>query len=141
MNSQLALRAVLTVLVATVANFSSAADATEEAAQKSAEQWLALVDAGKFAESWESAAGYFKTAVGKETWEHSLNAVRKPLGALVSRTLKSSKTATSLPGAPDGNYVVLEFATSFANKKSAVETVTPMLEKDGTWKVSGYFIK
>jgi hypothetical protein len=47
----------------------------------------------------------------------------------------------SLPGAPDGEYVVIQFATSFENKKSAIETVTPMLDSDGEWRVSGYFIK
>jgi hypothetical protein len=36
--------------------------------------------------------------------------------------------------------VVLKFDTSFANKKVAVETVTPMLDKDGKWRVSGYFV-
>ena len=58
-----------------------------------------------------------------------------------SRELLSAQHMTSLPGAPDGDYVVIQFKTSFANKKSAVETVTPMLEKDGVWRVSGYFIK
>ncbi len=42
---------------------------------------------------------------------------------------------------PDGEYVVVQLETSFANKKAAVETVTPMLEKDGRWRVSGYFIR
>jgi hypothetical protein len=110
-------------------------------AQKSAEQWLALVDAGKFAESWENAAGYFKGAVSREEWSHSLDAIRKPLGALISRKLIAAKYTKSLPGAPDGEYVVLQFATSFANKKEAVETVTPMLDKDGQWRVCGYYIK
>ncbi|MGB5422961.1 MAG: DUF4019 domain-containing protein [Desulfobacterales bacterium] len=27
------------------------------------------------------------------------------------------------------------------NKASAVETITPMLDKDGQWRVSGYYIK
>jgi hypothetical protein len=45
-----------------------------------------------------------------------------------------------LPGAPDGEYVVIQFESSFEKKKSAVETVTPMLEKDGKWRVSGYYI-
>ena len=27
------------------------------------------------------------------------------------------------------------------NKKSGIETVTPMLDNDGQWRVSGYFIK
>ena len=118
-----------------------AADKPEATAQKSAEQWLALVDAGKYPESWKAAAGYFQTAVSQDQWEHSIVAVRKPLGDLVSRKLKSAKYTKSLPGAPDGEYVVLQFDTSFANKKEAVETVTPMLDKDGKWKVSGYYIK
>lgn len=112
-----------------------------EEAQKAAEHWLALIDAGKFAESWESAAAYFKKAVPKEKWESSLGAIRQPLGALVSREFKSAKYSKSLPGAPDGDYVVLQFFTSFEHKKEAVETVTPMLDKDGKWRVSGYFIK
>ena len=60
---------------------------------------------------------------------------------LVSRKLKSTQFATSLPGAPDGEYVVIQFEASFGNKRASVETVTPMLEKDGQWRVSGYFIK
>jgi hypothetical protein len=67
--------------------------------------------------------------------------VRKPLGSLVSRKLKSAQEMESLPGAPDGRYIVMQFETSFTNKKSAVETVTFMLEKDGQWRAAGYFIK
>ena len=113
----------------------------EAAALKSAEQWLTLVDAGNYAESWKTAAAYFQTAVSQDQWEHTIVAVRKPLGDLVSRRLKSAQYTKSLPGAPDGEYVVLRFDTSFANKKAAVETVTPMLDPDGQWKVSGYYIK
>jgi hypothetical protein len=116
------------------------AAAQKSAAQKSAEEWLALVDAGKYAESWKTAAGYFQTAVPQDQWEHTIAAVRGPLSDLVSRKLKSAHYTKSLPGAPDGEYVVLQFDTSFANKKAAVETVTPKLDADGTWKVSGYYI-
>jgi ribosomal protein S17E len=35
----------------------------------------------------------------------------------------------------------MRFDTSFENKKSAVETVTFMQEKDGKWKAAGYYIK
>jgi hypothetical protein len=44
-------------------------------------------------------------------------------------------------GIPDGQYVVIQFITSFTNKKPAIETVTPMLDSDGIWRVSGYYIK
>ncbi len=116
-------------------------DEKENAAVTAAEKWLALIDEGKYAESWKEAAEYFRNAVKEEQWEQSLQAVRKPLGKLVSRKVKSKTHETYLPGTPDGEYVVIQFETSFENKESAIETVTPMLEKDGNWRVSGYYIK
>lgn len=118
------------------------ADATQKKdALAAAENWLAKIDKEEYAESWKEAAEYFKTAVSQNQWVNSLQAVRKPLGKLNSRTVKSKTYKTSLPGAPDGEYVVIQFTTSFENKKSAIETVTPMKDKDGKWRVSGYFIK
>lgn len=113
----------------------------EKTAVAGAEKWLSLVDKGQYADSWRTAAAYFKNAVTREQWEQSMLSFRKPLGGLVSRKVRSTAYKTSLPGAPDGKYVVITFETSFENKKSAIETVTPMLEKDGAWRVSGYFIK
>ncbi len=113
----------------------------EKAAVAAAEKWVALVDGGKYAESWKEAAEYFKNAVKQGQWEQMARAVRHPLGKLVSRKVKTSAYKTALPGAPDGEYVVITFKTSFENKKTAIETVTPMLDKDGKWRVSGYFIK
>jgi ribosomal protein S17E len=112
-----------------------------KSALSSAETWLSFVDEGKYADTWNEAAGYFKGAVKQEQWQEMLKAVRKPLGKVISREVKSKSYHTSLPGAPDGEYVVIQFDTSFENKKSAIETVTPMKDKDGKWRVSGYFIK
>jgi hypothetical protein len=109
----------------------------EKAAASAAEKWLNMVDNEQYAESWKEAAEYFKNAVNQQQWEQTLQAVRKPLGKLLSRKVKSSMYNTSLPGAPDGEYVVIQFETSFENKKLAVETITPMLDKDGNWRVSG----
>ncbi len=113
----------------------------EKAAVAAAKSWLQLVDAGKYDESWREAAGYFKKAVTTAQWTQSMQAVREPLGKLVSREVKGARHMTSLPGAPDGEYVVIQFKTSYANKKSAIETVTPTLDKDGKWRGSGYYIK
>jgi len=116
----------------------------EEAEKKAVEaalKWLKLLDEGKYAESYEAAAERFKKVVTKERWIKSMNAFRKPLGKMLSRKLKAKKYTTSLPGAPDGEYVLMQFETSFENKKSAVESLTPMLDSDGEWRVSGYFIK
>ena len=117
------------------------ADVSVDEAVKVAEGWLGLVDSGDYIASWDRAAEYFKNAIGCEDWKKSLHAHRKPLGECLSRKLTSSKYATSLPGAPDGEYVVIQFQTSFSRKKESVETITPMKEKDDQWRVSGYFIK
>ncbi len=113
----------------------------EKNAQSAAEAWLSLVDAGKYSQSWSEAAASFKRAIDAPGWEKALDGVRPALGAMVSRTVKSATYATTLPGAPDGEYVVIVFNTSFEKKASAVETVTPMKDPDGRWRVSGYFIK
>ncbi len=128
----------LIVLMAATAVF--AGDSREEAL-KAAELWLELVDGGEYGESWDQSAELFKAAVSKGKWEQSLDSARKPLGELIGRKVISTKYATSLPGAPDGEYVIIQFATSFTNKKSAIETVTPMKDPDGAWRVSGYYIK
>ncbi|RJP87710.1 MAG: DUF4019 domain-containing protein [Desulfobacteraceae bacterium] len=115
--------------------------AKEAAALSAAEKWLELVDNEKYVESWKEAAELFKNAVLPQQWEQSIQAVRKPLGKLVSRKVKTKDSMSSLPGAPDGEYVVIQFETSFEAKKAAVETVTPMMGQDGVWRVSGYYIK
>jgi hypothetical protein len=114
---------------------------SEDRAVEVAEGWLALVDQGEYEASWEEAAALFKSAVTVEQWQQALDGARKPFGELKSRRLKGSEYTTSMPGAPDGEYVVIQFDVSFANKAEAVETVTPMKDEDGTWRVAGYFIK
>jgi hypothetical protein len=48
--------------------------------------------------------------------------------------------ASGMPGAPDGDYEVVKFQTSFARKVGATETVVLAREASG-WKVDGYFIR
>jgi hypothetical protein len=118
-----------------------AEEASEKAADAAALKWLSIVDGGNYGESWKLGAALFRKAVTAEQWEAALRASRGAYGSLVSRKLKGSEYRTSLPGAPDGEYVVLQYDSSFEHKKSAVETVTPMKDTDGVWRVSGYFIK
>ena len=110
-------------------------------ATAAASSWLALTDAGQYQKSWEQASSLFQASVTNTHWQSALQAARLPLGNLKSRTLKSATFTRSLPGAPSGEYVVIQYDTSFANKAGAVETVTPSREKDGSWKVAGYFIR
>lgn len=116
------------------------AEEGKDAAVAAAQAWLATVDAGDYAGSWKATSTYFQGAVSQGTFSAQLQGVRGPLGALKSRKLTSATFTTSVPGAPDGKYWVLQFTTSFDKKASAVETVTPMLDQ-GEWKVGGYYIR
>ena len=131
----------LLFLASLPAALAVAADKPEDVAVPRAEAWLKLVDDGQYEKSWDEAAKLFKGALTREKWAEAGRAARSPLGKLVSRKLASARYTETLPGAPDGKYVVIQFAASFENKKDAVETVTPMLDPDGVWRVSGYFIK
>jgi hypothetical protein len=104
-------------------------------------RWLSGIDAGECDQSWKDAAGFFQKSITAEAWNEALTKFRKPLGAVKSRKLLDAKSAKSLPGVPDGEYVIMQFETVFAAKAEAVETVTFMLEKDGSWKAAGYFIR
>ncbi len=136
------LGSILVLLLNVVTTSVRAADqAAVDEATKAADQWLKLVDNGDYKQSWETASTIFKNAVTEDQWAQQVGSARKPLGALVSRKLKSAQYATSLPGAPDGKYVVIQYDSTFQNKRAAVETVTPMLDQDGKWRVSGYYIR
>jgi Protein of unknown function (DUF4019) len=119
----------------------SAIAVPEDEAQAAADSWLALVDNGSYADSWEQAAAAFKSAVKKDDWTRAVATARGPLGKVVSRKLKSRKYTEKLPGAPDGKYVVIQYDSAFEHKAAAIETITPMLDADGTWRVSGYFVR
>jgi hypothetical protein len=118
-----------------------AGEAPEKPIVAAAQMWLHEIDSGNYATSWQQASAYFQGAITEKNWTDALNGARRPLGNLISRKVTKTTSAKSLPGAPDGNYLVMQFATSFANKKSAVETVTFMREKDGNWRAAGYYIK
>jgi hypothetical protein len=136
---QFALLFIAAALLAPVAD-AQQPDAVNTAVD-AANRWLVLADAGDGAATWDRAAPAFQSGVSKAAWTDALKAARQPLGAVTSRKVASSVFTHSLPGAPAGDYVVIQYDTQFERKEHAVETVVPMRDGDGSWKVSGYFVK
>lgn len=114
--------------------------AAAQAATKVADSWLALTDAGNYEDSWKQGAALFRGAVTQERWSEALRSARGPLGALKSRKLAGAHYTRKLPGVPEGEYVVVQYQTEFAGRP-ATETVVPMREADGSWRVSGYVVQ
>ena len=113
----------------------------EAAAVEAARPWLALVDGKLYEASWKQAAAQFQKAAPQEEWAQKSSGVREPLGNVREREVRSAKYATSLPGAPDGEYIIIvQFDTRFEHKDHAVETVT-LVKEDGRWHATGYYVR
>lgn len=113
---------------------------TADAGTDPARQWVALLDQKRWDESWNAAGTLFRSRTPMDRWASTVQSIRQPLGPVSARVPHSAKAATSLPGAPDGEYRILQFQTTFADKRDAIETV--VLAREGAdWKVSGYFIR
>ena len=117
-------------------------DSAEAAAVRSANAWLEIVDDGLYSQSWVEAASAFRDALPEAQWVSTMQQVRAPLGSPGSRELAGVRYTTEIPNAPPGEYVIVQFRTQFSGREeAAIETVVPMKERDGSWKVSGYFIR
>lgn len=137
---------VRSTLMALVAGFaltacgdSPQAAEYEQAAIAAGEQWLAYLDAGSYAASWDTAATLFKAGMTRDQWVATIENLHAQLGIPQGRELIAAKHTTSLPNAPAGDYVVIQYRIGFA-EGGGVETLTMKLDGD-VWKASGYFIR
>lgn len=130
----------LLLLCASLLSAVSAQDKGGEGPVRDAEVWLQLIDANKYQDSHAAAGELFRRSLSAPQWQAALDKVRKPLGAVLTRGQLDLKRLKSLPGLPDGDYVVLQFRTDFAQRKGATETLTLMSE-GGRWQAIGYFIQ
>ncbi|RRJ97363.1 DUF4019 domain-containing protein [Opitutaceae bacterium TAV4] len=112
--------------------------ATHNDTVRDAQTWLALIDDGHYKQSRDEAASVFRSKVNLESWTLALQQHRQPLGAVVNRRIFSAENENPNTKTP---LLVMQFATEFSRKKSAIETVTFSREPDGVWRASGYYIK
>ena len=100
-----------------------------------AQDWLALIDAGDYAQSWQAGSAWFQSAVNQDEWVKTSEKVRRPLGRIIARSNVSSRSAAG------GSRMELRYASSFAALPRATETVLLMREDSGDWKITGYLIR
>jgi hypothetical protein len=110
-------------------------------ASAAADAWLARLDADDIDGSWEGTSSLFRRLVDQAQWRASVDKVRSIFGRTLHRELGDTRHTTTVPGAPDGEYVILEYAAGLERKQEAVETVVAMRDDDGSWRVGGYFVR
>jgi len=112
-----------------------------EAAQAAADQFFALVDADRFAESWQICAPLLKERVTEQQWLDQLGRTRAVAGPLVERRATEITYSTAAKDSPEGEYILIIYHTSFKARPDASEHLTVTLGADQVWRVAGYFIK
>ncbi len=119
---------------------AQAQDPRATLAAAAARDWLALVDRGDAAGILAAASEQFRSKVDEKSWNMGYQKQRAWRGALLSRTLASSRFENRIPGSPPGDYAVLVYRSSFANRSDSAETVSLERDRDGAWRVIGYTI-
>jgi hypothetical protein len=135
----LATQAAISLALLVTACSPSPADLQRaQAADERARAWLALIDAGDYGGSWETAARLFQVGISKEEWEARVWRVRtgtKPSG----RALIAAKYSAAWPGVPPGEHVYIQYRADY-NGRASIESLTMRLDAD-EWKTVGYFIR
>jgi hypothetical protein len=104
-------------------------------------KWLALIDEGHADAAWDVASAHLKSVVSRDRWVKGMSDFRKPFGKIASRKAVKFGRAHSMPDAPDGDYAIIQYETTFANGKRATEQLVWVLEGENSWRVSGYYIR
>jgi uncharacterized protein DUF4019 len=122
------------------------ADDREEAAdddlpQKTAENWLKLIDDHKYRQSWKEAAVSLQKTVPEDRWHQVMETVRDALGKPEDRRFSKKKLQDKLPGLASGHYAIVRFETVFEGKSDAIETVYLENPSEDVWKVCGYYVR
>ncbi len=112
----------------------------EEAARNAAEQWLTRTDGGDHAGAWDAAAPLFRAGIRKEVWEGTQKALLEQLGRPDRRELIAAKYTASVPGSPEGEFVLIQYRRPVRAGGPVMETLT--MERFGEeWRTSGYYIQ
>ena len=124
-----------------IAPLAAGAEEPEAAAESAALEWLGLLDAKGYTQTWNEASPVFRKRMPQSRWK--FDAVRRTswLGVLRSRKVQSAAFESSVRGAPEGEYVKVRFWSDFASKYGPlIETVIAKKDADGIWRVADYYI-
>src|ERR1022692_1823194 len=134
---------VLAALLCGLAGCSGCGPHAEDVKQAMAasDAWLKLTDQGNYSGAWDQAGAKFKKLFAKDAWVKQITPYRSALGPVRSRTLKSAEYTENIRGQAPGEYVIVKYSTSFANKADAEEEVAVEKESDGVWRSLWYFVR
>lgn len=106
------------------------------------DDFLKLVDAKKYGESWDASSDFLKQSVSRSEWSTQMVKSRETIGDVASRKLKSSMPQKDPAGAPPGEYLLQTYETVFTSQGAPKTETLPLIKApDGRWRAVGYFIR
>jgi DNA-binding CsgD family transcriptional regulator len=115
---------------------AATAAVAESNASRAARDWLALVDARKWQESWAATGVSFRSHNTLANWQSAAEQVHARLGPALSRVLFRDDDT---PAPPNG-YRTVRFHTTFPNNHDATEVLSLSHEGD-RWRVVGIYVE
>ena len=126
----------LSVLPAELAGgVDAAAVSAEMTPARAADQFLVLLDEGRWAESFAMTSAEFRRLNTLAVWSEVSQRVRPPLGEALTRDVIADEY---VPAPPNG-YQMVKLRTRYASGKEQTETLS-LVHEEGTWKVAGIVI-
>lgn len=116
----LALTVILLIFTAIPAG---AALLSQTRAENQARGFLQQLDQGQSDESWQATSAHFQAINDQARWKIRQQVIRASYGPLLSRAFKNVSYRTSFSLSPDGEYVIVQFRSSYQNKAESIETV------------------
>ena len=107
-------------------------------ANSTAISWLTLLDQGQYGPTWSQGGSLMHDIISQNQWVAAMQAIRKPLGNASARKASGSQATETLPGGTKGNFMIINYQTSFSNKPYVTEKVTLMAWTYGRWQVIAY---
>ena len=111
------------ILIISLAIPAGAALLSQSQAENQARGFLKQLDQGQNSESWQAMSDLFQTFNNQDHWQTRQQAIRTSYSSLLSRELKNVSYRTTFNLSPDGEYVIVQFRSSYQNKAESIETV------------------
>ncbi|MBA3602398.1 MAG: DUF4019 domain-containing protein [Parachlamydiaceae bacterium] len=104
---------------------------------KYALEWLAVVDKGDFGNAYDMTTKALQFTMPRNEWVVMIQAMKGSLGQVTERKVIDIRTAKDPKGAPQGDYMIFIYETTFSNGKKATEILS-LQEHIGVWRVYSY---
>lgn len=114
---------LLIILIVGIAIPVSAEPLSQAEAEDQARDFLLFLDQGQQDQAWFAMAPTFQALNDQAHWQSRQQVIRATYGSLAFRELRGVRYRQTLNLSPDGDYVLVQFQSSYQHKAETVETV------------------